>query len=123
MRINELIIEKIKDRLEAGAEEYGEEMELEDERVYTVESLEEALDMSIYLSASLLRYEHKYHRNLNKKEITSSVLSAIQILNKRYSIDKYDEELAELILSQMKEAMRRKYGTQRLETSTINRDK
>tara|TARA_R100000750_G_scaffold40872_1_gene26483 strand:- start:206 stop:577 length:372 start_codon:yes stop_codon:yes gene_type:complete len=123
MRINELIIEKIKDRLEAGAEEYGEEMKLEDERVYTVESLEEALDMSIYLSASLLRYEHKYHRNLNKKEITSSVLSAIQILNKRYSINKYDEELAELILSQMKESMRRKYGTQRLETSTINRDK
>lgn len=51
--LNEDIMELIKKRMEKGRKEYGHGL-LKGDRNWTEEALEEALDMSIYLSAKLV---------------------------------------------------------------------
>ena len=78
MRVNELIVEKIKERLALGAKRYGEEINIKkDKRVFIAESLEEALDMAVYLSIALIKLELKHERNLNEEELQSSVMGAL----------------------------------------------
>jgi hypothetical protein len=51
--LNDEILELIKERMEKGRKEYGHGL-LRGDRDWTKEALEEALDMSIYLSAKLV---------------------------------------------------------------------
>ena len=49
-RINEEVIQLIKERLDAGAKKYGEEILIDDKREFVVETLEEILDACVYLA-------------------------------------------------------------------------
>ena len=53
--LNDEIIEMVIKRLNHGAEKYGEHIMVSDKRNFIEEALEEALDMIVYLTASLLR--------------------------------------------------------------------
>ena len=44
MRINEQIIKKIEERMDAGARKYGETIDIKDDRDFLEEAIEEALD-------------------------------------------------------------------------------
>jgi len=57
IRINEMLIKKIQDRLELGAKKYGDTLSLNDERNFLKEAIEEALDMNVYLTAFLIQIE------------------------------------------------------------------
>ena len=117
MRINELIIQKIKDRLNEGAEQYGEEIKLEDKRVMVAESLEEALDMAVYLSAAIIKIEYNYSRNLSEKEIKLSISNALKTYKESYPMGSlHDDVLSEGIINEMKVTMEKKYGIQGVET-------
>ncbi len=53
--VNREIIQLMKQRLQIGKKEYGQEVDVFDGRSWEQEALEEALDCSIYLSAALLK--------------------------------------------------------------------
>jgi hypothetical protein len=53
--LNDEIIEMVIKRLNHGAKKYGEHIMVSDKRNFIEEALEEALDMIVYLTASLLR--------------------------------------------------------------------
>jgi|TARA_R100001530_G_scaffold126598_1_gene95471 hypothetical protein len=53
--LNDEIIEMVVRRMEHGAKKYGEHIMVSDKRNFIEEALEEALDMIVYLTASLLR--------------------------------------------------------------------
>ena len=54
-RINEEVLNLIKNRLDKGAKKYGEEILVTDKRNFTVESLEEILDACVYLACKLIQ--------------------------------------------------------------------
>ena len=54
-RINEEVLNLIKNRLDRGAKKYGEEILVTDKRDFTVESLEEILDACVYLACKLIQ--------------------------------------------------------------------
>lgn len=54
--LNGDIIKLVKERMEKGRKEYGHGL-LQNDRNWTKEALEEALDMSIYLSAKLVELQ------------------------------------------------------------------
>lgn len=127
MRMNELILSKIKERLDEGTKKYGEEILISDKRKFTAESLEEALDMVVYLSAALVRLEYKHERNLTEKEIKDSVIEAISSFardNPQINLvaSTAQENISIAVLECMKNKMRSKYNvhqtTSRLETQT-----
>ena len=53
--INKQLIAQIEARLDKGKQEYKQEVQLVDDRDFVQEALEEALDLSVYLSAELIR--------------------------------------------------------------------
>ena len=53
--IVKLITCAVKDRLAKGKREYKQEIDIHDGREWTQESLEEVLDLSVYLSAEILK--------------------------------------------------------------------
>lgn len=55
--MNKEIIEAIKERLEHGKKEYPEELDVNDGRDWVQESLEEALDLAVYITAKLLQIQ------------------------------------------------------------------
>ena len=55
--MNKEIVEAIKERLEMGKKEYPEELDVQDGRDWVKEALEEALDLSIYITAKLMQME------------------------------------------------------------------
>ena len=57
--VNEKLIEKIKERLQVGRQKYGHENVLFDDRDFLKESLEEALDCAVYLSARLIELDEE----------------------------------------------------------------
>tara|TARA_R110002020_G_scaffold196130_10_gene397067 strand:+ start:480 stop:857 length:378 start_codon:yes stop_codon:yes gene_type:complete len=125
--MNELILSKIKERLDEGTKKYGEEILISDKRKFTAESLEEALDMVVYLSAALVRLEYKHERNLTEKEIKDSVIEAISSFardNPQINLvaSTAQENISIAVLECMKNKMRSKYNvhqtTSRLETQT-----
>jgi len=52
---NKQIVNLIEERLEKGKREYSEQLDVHDGRDWTQESLEEALDLAIYLTAEILK--------------------------------------------------------------------
>lgn len=127
MRMNELILDKIKERLDEGTRKYGEEILASDKRKFTAESLEEALDMVVYLSAALIRLEYKHERNLTEREIKDSVIEAISSFardNPQINLvsSTAQRNISIAVLECMKNKMRSKYNvhqtTPRLETKT-----
>tara|TARA_Y100000004_G_C8913938_1_gene412178 strand:- start:462 stop:662 length:201 start_codon:yes stop_codon:yes gene_type:complete len=57
VNLNKEIIEAIKERLEHGKKEYPEELDVNDGRDWIQESLEEALDLAVYITAKLLQIQ------------------------------------------------------------------
>lgn len=57
INLNKEIIEAIKERLEHGKKEYPEELDVNDGRDWVQESLEEALDLAVYITAKLLQIQ------------------------------------------------------------------
>jgi|21_taG_2_1085346.scaffolds.fasta_scaffold00860_6 hypothetical protein len=62
--MNKNIVNLIEERLEKGKRQYSEELDVNDGREWTQESLEEALDLSVYLSAEILRRKEVPYRYL-----------------------------------------------------------
>ena len=62
--MNKKILNLIEERLLIGEQKYGNENVIKDGRDFVKESLEEALDCAVYLSARLIE--------LNEKEKTNS---------------------------------------------------
>ena len=58
-RINEEVLNLIKNRLDTGAKKYGEEILVTDKRDFIVESLEEILDTCVYLACKLIQLNEK----------------------------------------------------------------
>ena len=57
INLNEEIIKAIRERLEHGKKEYPEELDINDGRDRVQESLEEALDLAVYITAKLLQIQ------------------------------------------------------------------
>ena len=57
IRINEMLVRRIEERLAIGAKKYGDTLSLNDKRNFLKEAIEEALDMNVYLSAFLIQIE------------------------------------------------------------------
>tara|TARA_Y100000034_G_scaffold90461_1_gene108975 strand:- start:253 stop:456 length:204 start_codon:yes stop_codon:yes gene_type:complete len=55
--MNKLILNMIEQRLSVGAKKYGENIDVDDGRNWTVEALEELLDACVYIAAEILRLE------------------------------------------------------------------
>lgn len=70
VRINEMVVSRIQQRLDLGAEKYGDTISVDDRRDFVEESLEEALDMAVYLSGALIQLQH--YRHANKKNTIST---------------------------------------------------
>ncbi len=66
-RINEDVLDLIKNRLAAGAEKYGEEILVDDKRDMIQETLEELLDSCVYLACKIIQLQRK-----EKKDDTRS---------------------------------------------------
>lgn len=69
---NEEIVELIKRRLDNGKREYGGEIDVNDGRNWTIEALEESLDLAVYISAKLI--QSKINNNKDLKEMYLSEL-------------------------------------------------
>lgn len=71
--MNQKIVNKIKERLEKGKKEYGDELNVHDGRDWLQESIEELLDTCVYLSAFALqlqeRTKNENKSNNNKKRV------------------------------------------------------
>ena len=52
-------MDRIAERLEIGKREYGHQVDINDGRNWVKEALEEALDLSVYISAKLLQLEEE----------------------------------------------------------------
>jgi len=55
MNNNNDIVNLVKERLEIGKREYKQQVDVHDGRDWTQESLEEALDLAVYLSAEIVK--------------------------------------------------------------------
>ena len=91
---NEEIIDLIKERLDKGAAEYGHGIRVKDNTTdwgtnldsWTEMGLEEALDLSIYLSAQILRVmRNEEQRKQIVKRLTEEI-AELETVKKRYEI-------------------------------------
>lgn len=57
--MNKKIIKLVEERLDLGAKKYGKQNISSDGRDFTLEALEEALDMIVYISARLLEIRER----------------------------------------------------------------
>jgi len=57
--MNDRILKLIKERLRVGEKKYGNENVVSDDRDFLQEALEEALDLSVYISARLIEIKQK----------------------------------------------------------------
>jgi len=55
--MNKDIVKRIEERLEIGKREYADQLDVNDGRDWVKEALEEALDLSIYITAKLMQME------------------------------------------------------------------
>jgi|TARA_B100001173_G_C15892957_1_gene506445 hypothetical protein len=60
MKNNDKILCMIKQRLDVGAAKYGEQVPIDGSRDNLKESIEELLDLCVYLSAVVLELHEKY---------------------------------------------------------------
>ncbi len=65
-RINEDVLDLIKNRLAAGAEKYGEEILVDDKRDMIQETLEELLDSCVYLACKIIQLQRKEKKDDNR---------------------------------------------------------
>jgi len=65
-RINEDVLDLIKKRLAAGAEKYGEEILVDDDRDMIQETLEELLDSCVYLACKIIQLQRKEKKDDNR---------------------------------------------------------
>ena len=70
MKNNDKILCMIKQRLDVGAAKYGEQVPIDGSRDNLKESIEELLDLCVYLSAVVLELHEKY------KDAEQGVISA-----------------------------------------------
>ena len=70
--MNEKILRLIKQRLIKGEQKYGHQNVVNDGRDFLKESLEEALDCSVYLAARLLELDEK-EKNNSRHKINTTV--------------------------------------------------
>lgn len=77
--MNSKIIDLIKTRLEIGAKEYEQEVDIHDGRNWETETLEELLDACVYLAARLLQLNDKRTCNELPKVIDYSPTSRVQM--------------------------------------------
>tara|TARA_R100000406_G_scaffold90935_1_gene78248 strand:- start:622 stop:825 length:204 start_codon:yes stop_codon:yes gene_type:complete len=66
--VNKHILKKIQERMEVGANKYGAELDINDGRDWLQESIEEALDNIVYLSAFLLQIQERINNENNTKK-------------------------------------------------------
>lgn len=64
--MNDKIIELIKERLDIGKREYGEQLDVFDGRNWEKETLEELLDACVYLASAILKLMLAKERNKNE---------------------------------------------------------
>lgn len=64
--MNDKIIELIKERLDIGKREYGEQLDVFDGRDWEKETLEELLDACVYLSSAILKLMLAKERKKNE---------------------------------------------------------
>ena len=64
--MNDKIIELIKQRLDVGKREYGEQLDVFDGRDWEKETLEELLDACVYLSSAILKLMLAKERKKNE---------------------------------------------------------
>tara|TARA_R100000654_G_scaffold5_1_gene29 strand:+ start:6789 stop:6989 length:201 start_codon:yes stop_codon:yes gene_type:complete len=64
--MNDKIIELIKQRLDIGKREYGEQLDVFDGRNWEKETLEELLDACVYLSSAILKLMLAKERKKNE---------------------------------------------------------
>ena len=69
--MNKKILQLIEQRLLVGEKKYGNENVINDGRNFLKESLEEALDCSVYLAARLLELDEK-EKNNSRHEIDTT---------------------------------------------------
>ena len=70
--MNKKILKLIEQRLLIGEKKYGNENVINDGRDFVKESLEEALDCSVYLAARLLELDEKEKNNSRHKANTTA---------------------------------------------------
>ena len=63
MNYNSKIVKLIEQRLEKGKEEYPDDLNVHDGRDWVQESLEEVLDLAVYVTAKLIQIKEKQRGN------------------------------------------------------------
>ena len=83
MNDNNAIVNLVKERLEVGKREYKQQVDVHDGRNWTQESLEEALDLAVYLSAEIIkRRETKKYKYLITARVSDSDNDTFLVSNK-----------------------------------------
>ena len=85
--MNQEIIDLISKRLEIGKKQYSDELDVHDGRNWSMETLEEALDMCVYLTAEIIKRttsDYKYLFTLREanKENSSEQYDSMGKLNR-----------------------------------------
>lgn len=66
MNYNSKIVKLIEQRLEKGKEEYPDDLNVHDGRDWVQESLEEVLDLAVYVTAKLIQIKEEKQRGNNE---------------------------------------------------------
>tara|TARA_R100000664_G_C2745103_1_gene132985 strand:- start:874 stop:1290 length:417 start_codon:yes stop_codon:yes gene_type:complete len=108
IRINEMIVTRIEERLDIGKKKYGDTLSLTDERNFLKEAVEEALDLNVYLTAFLIQIESAL-KNRPKNEINVDELVLIMdglgklILTEKDNRNKTKVQKAQLLMDRLTE--------------------
>ena len=102
---NEEIVELIKGRLDNGKREYGGDIDVHDGRKWTMEALEESLDLAVYISAKLIQLKSN-----NDKDLKEMYLNELEEkLQYEKIVGRREEKIKKLrgILSQAEQILRK----------------
>ena len=108
IRINEMIVTRIEERLDIGKKKYGDTLSLTDKRNFLKEAVEEALDLNVYLTAFLIQIESAL-KNRPKNEINVDELVLIMdglgklILTEKDNRNKTKVQKAQLLMDRLTE--------------------
>jgi len=78
---NDLILALIQKRLDAGAIEHGAQVPLNDTRDHMTDSLEEALDLAVYLAAKIIEIQRRESKWLKIKRLCIMTSSRLKPKN------------------------------------------
>jgi hypothetical protein len=108
IRINEMIVSRIEERLDIGKKKYGDTLSLNDKRNFLKEAIEEALDMNVYLTAFLIQIESAL-KNRPSNEISVDELVLIMdglgklIMTEKENHDKTRVQKAQQLMDRLTE--------------------